>query len=178
MIRIVLGYIEESRESTPDVLYCGHDATAAQQAVDAADPDFLRVEIADVPAARRARQSGDAAEVRSRTRYSYAQLREAHTVSLEVIAALRAENAKLQEHSLEVIAALRAENAKLKEHFTATTPNKSDVVGVATTPEATILPAPPASEPAATVGTLPVAATASDADETTLPGLGKKKTKL
>lgn len=60
MLRIVLGYRSEHRESDPTVIYAGHDADAAQRAVDSSDARFLRVEIGDFPSARRARKSCDA----------------------------------------------------------------------------------------------------------------------
>ena len=56
MLRIVLGYRQDGRESTPEVLYCGHDADAAQAATDTADAAFARVEIADITHVRRGKK--------------------------------------------------------------------------------------------------------------------------
>jgi hypothetical protein len=57
MLRLVIGYRTEHRESDPIVLYVGHDADAAQTAVDHSDPSLIRVEVAEVPHARRARKN-------------------------------------------------------------------------------------------------------------------------
>ncbi len=57
MLRIVLGQKTEAREADAVCLYAGHDADAAQRAIDGADASFAVVLIADVPHLLKARKS-------------------------------------------------------------------------------------------------------------------------
>lgn len=98
MLRLVLGYRSEIRESDPVVLYAGHDADAAQTAIDQLSADYLRVETGELTNARRARRNPDA------------QPREfSPTLTLDEVKRLSEELEKLRVAHGEEIAGIQAE---------------------------------------------------------------------
>ena len=109
MLRLVFAYLEDGRESTPEVLYCGHDADAAIRIAQACDPAYVRVDIATAPQTRRAkRDPGAVIGQPAERQWTMPDLRRAREQSLAIIEEFRATIAELGSSG-------KAQSAKIDE---------------------------------------------------------------